>query len=74
MSTPATLHGTVKWFDSRKGYGFITVAGDSRNYFVHWSLIEGKGYRRLEEGEPVTFQPLHDLHKGWRATAVKRTP
>jgi superfamily II DNA/RNA helicase/cold shock CspA family protein len=47
--------GTIKWFDARKGFGFIERDGDS-DVFVHFSAIEGDGYRRLEEGQQVEFE------------------
>ena len=47
--------GTIKWFDARKGFGFIEREGDS-DVFVHFSAIEGDGYRRLEEGQTVEFE------------------
>ena len=46
--------GTVKWFSSEKGYGFITRE-DGPDVFVHFSAIEGQGYRNLEEGQKVEF-------------------
>jgi superfamily II DNA/RNA helicase/cold shock CspA family protein len=58
--TPSAIEGdwpsgTIKWFDARKGFGFIERAGDS-DVFVHFSAIEGDGYRRLEEGQQVEFE------------------
>ncbi len=47
--------GTVKWFSSDKGYGFISQE-DGPDVFVHFSAIEGSGYRRLEEGQQVEFE------------------
>ena len=47
--------GTVKWFNDHKGYGFITAEGDSEVY-VHFSAIEGKGFRTLHEGDQVEFE------------------
>jgi superfamily II DNA/RNA helicase/cold shock CspA family protein len=47
--------GTIKWFDARKGFGFIERDGAS-DVFVHFSAIEGDGYRRLEEGQQVEFE------------------
>ncbi|MGH7424672.1 MAG: cold-shock protein, partial [Candidatus Methylomirabilales bacterium] len=46
--------GTVKWFSSEKGYGFISRP-DGDDVFVHFSAIEGSGYRNLEEGQKVEF-------------------
>ena len=47
--------GTVKWFNAEKGYGFIAQEGGP-DVFVHFSAIEGNGYRNLEENERVTFE------------------
>jgi len=47
--------GTVKWFNDVKGYGFI-AAEDTREVFVHFSAIEGNGFRTLHEGERVEFE------------------
>jgi CspA family cold shock protein len=47
--------GTVKWFNSEKGYGFIQREGGS-DLFVHYSAIQGGGYRSLEEGQAVEFE------------------
>ena len=46
--------GTVKWFNERKGYGFISAEGED-NVFVHHAAIEGRGFRTLHEGEEVEF-------------------
>ena len=47
--------GTVKWFDEKKGYGFITEDG-GKDVFVHYSAIIGDGFRKLAEGDKVTFE------------------
>jgi CspA family cold shock protein len=47
--------GTVKWFNAEKGYGFIQREGGS-DLFVHYSAIQGNGYRSLEEGQAVEFE------------------
>uniref|UniRef100_A0A7S1SY55 CSD domain-containing protein n=2 Tax=Eukaryota TaxID=2759 RepID=A0A7S1SY55_9CHLO len=49
------LTGTVKWFDSTKGYGFISPANGSSDVFVHQSVIHAPGFRSLAEGEEVEF-------------------
>lgn len=46
--------GTVKWFNSEKGFGFIEVEG-GQDVFVHFSAIQGDGFKTLEEGQRVTF-------------------
>jgi CspA family cold shock protein len=61
--------GTVKWFNSEKGYGFIAVDGGS-DVFVHYSEIQGTGYRSLEEGQRVEFE-LTEGAKGPQAAGVK---
>ncbi len=47
--------GTVKWFNAEKGYGFISREGGP-DVFVHYSAIQGSGYRSLEEGQAVEFE------------------
>lgn len=47
--------GTVKWFNSEKGFGFIEVEG-GEDVFVHFSAITGDGFKTLEEGQPVEFE------------------
>ncbi len=60
--------GTVKWFNPRKGYGFI-ASTDGRDIFVHYSSISGDGYKSLAEGDPVTFDVVEG-DKGLRAENV----
>jgi CspA family cold shock protein len=62
------LEGTVKWFNPRKGYGFI-AAEDGKDIFVHYASIEGDGYKTLNEGDPVTFE-IVEGEKGLRAEHV----
>jgi cold shock protein len=50
----ATTTGTVKWFNAEKGFGFISRVG-GEDVFVHFSAIQGDGYRNLEEGQRVEF-------------------
>lgn len=62
--------GTVKWFSREKGYGFISrESGD--DVFVHYSSIEGSGFRNLDEGEQVEFE-VEQSPKGPQAANVKR--
>ena len=49
------LNGTVKWFNSTKGFGFITPSNGSKDVFVHFSGIVGTNYRSLNEGDKVEF-------------------
>jgi CspA family cold shock protein len=60
--------GTVKWFNPRKGYGFIADK-DGRDIFVHYASISGEGYKTLNEGEPVSFDVVEG-EKGLRAENV----
>lgn len=48
--------GTVKWFNSEKGFGFIAVDGGGADVFVHFSAIDASGYRTLEENQRVEFE------------------
>ncbi|MDF3292511.1 MULTISPECIES: cold-shock protein [Streptomyces] len=48
--------GTVKWFNAEKGFGFITQDEGGPDVFVHYSAIEGSGYRSLEEGQRVEYE------------------
>jgi cold shock protein len=60
--------GKVKWFNTRKGYGFIS-ASDGPDIFVHYSNISGDGYRTLAEGDTVNFD-IAEGEKGLRAENV----
>jgi len=62
--------GTVKWFDSKKGFGFI-LNPDGIDVFVHFSSIEGDGFRSLKDGEQVEYDQVTGA-KGLSAQAVKR--
>lgn len=61
--------GKVKWFNDSKGYGFIE-GSDGKDVFVHYSSIDGDGYRSLEEGAKVEYDVVQDS-KGPRASNVK---
>ncbi len=63
--------GTVKWFDGEKGYGFIAPDEGGEDLFVHYSAIEGSGFRSLEEGERVSYEPTRG-RKGEQAAKVRR--
>ena len=64
--------GKVKWFSNVKGYGFIEKEGGGPDVFVHYSAIQGEGYKTLEEGDLVTFDVVQG-DKGVQATNVVRT-
>ena len=61
--------GTVKWFDNRKGYGFIAPEGGAKDVFVHFSAIGGDGFKTLAEGDAVEFEIVSGP-KGDQATNV----
>ena len=61
--------GTVKWFNNEKGYGFISRE-DGPDLFVHYTAIEGSGYRSLEEGQAVEFEVTQGP-KGDQAQSVR---
>ena len=63
--------GTVKWFNTTKGYGFIARESGS-DVFVHYSAIQGTGYRSLDEGQHVEFVVVHG-EKGPQAKDVEVT-
>ncbi len=63
------MKGTVKWFNSNKGYGFISPE-EGEDVFVHFSSIESEGYKSLEEGQAVEFE-VTDGPKGLQASNVK---
>jgi CspA family cold shock protein len=63
--------GTVKWFNDSKGFGFIKLVDDDADVFVHYSQIEGDGFRTLEEVQSVQFE-LRDGPKGRFAQAVTK--
>jgi CspA family cold shock protein len=65
----AKFKGTVKWFNESKGYGFIS-RDDGTDIFVHYSAIEGEGFRTLRQGQRVEFDVV-DSPKGPRADKVR---
>ena len=63
-------NGTVKWFNEGKGYGFISPADGSADIFVHFSAIQGGGFKTLQEGQAVSYD-VEKGPKGLQATNVK---
>ena len=61
------LMGSVKWFDPKKGYGFI-VGEEGKDIFVHYSCIEADGFRTLRDGDEVEYE-LRDSEKGLQASS-----
>ncbi len=62
--------GQVKWFDPKKGFGFI-VGPEGQDVFVHYSQIQGDGFRSLKDGESVEYELIQG-DKGWQAREVHR--
>ena len=67
----AFTNGRVKWFDPKKGFGFIVGPG-GQDVFVHYSQIGGDGFKSLADDEPVEYD-LIEGDKGWQAREVRRT-
>jgi CspA family cold shock protein len=63
--------GTVKWFDPKKGFGFI-IGPSGQDIFVHYTKIDGEGFRVLKDGSTVVYD-ANLTDKGWHATRVVRT-
>ena len=66
------MTGKVKWFDDKKGYGFIELDDGSGDVFVHYTAIEMDGFKSLSKGQPVEFDVI-EAEKGRQATSVKGT-
>nr|AMY26730.1 cold shock protein B [Bacillus subtilis] len=64
------LEGKVKWFNSEKGFGFIEVEGQD-DVFVHFSAIQGEGFKTLEEGQAVSFE-IVEGNRGPQAANVAK--
>ena len=61
--------GSIKWFNESKGFGFISQENDGEDVFVHYSAIQGDGFKTLAEGQKVTFE-TEQGPKGLQATSV----
>jgi CspA family cold shock protein len=72
VAAGAGRSGRVKWFNDQKGFGFISD-DDGQDVFVHYGVIEGEGFKTLQEGETVQYA-FTDGPKGRRATRVVRNP
>jgi len=66
------MTGTVRWFEPKKGYGFIEPEDDAGDVFVHFGSIAGEGPKALEPGEKIQFEVVQAPH-GRQATQVRRT-
>ncbi len=65
--------GTVKWFNDRKGFGFIRIEGE-QDVFVHYSALQGEGFKTLKEADPVEFDLVEGAKGPQAANVVKTTP
>ena len=65
------MNGTVKWFNAEKGYGFIT-GEDGKDVFVHFSAIQGEGFKTLDEGQKVTYDLVQGTRGMQAANVVKQ--
>ncbi len=63
--------GKVKWFNDAKGFGFVTPDDGSKDVFVHFSSIQGEGFKSLAEGDKIEFE-VQESDKGPKAANVKK--
>lgn len=63
--------GRVRWFNDNKGYGFIQLEGSDADVFVHYSVIEGEGFKTLAEGQEVEFEIVSG-QRGLQAVSVRK--
>ena len=65
------MKGRVKWFNEKKGFGFVTSDEDGKDAFAHYSEIKGDGFKTLSDGELVEFDRI-DTEKGPKAQNIRR--
>lgn len=63
--------GTIKWFSDQKGYGFVTPEGGKKDVFVHFSALQGEGFKSLAEGQQVEFDIVSGPKGEQAANVVK---
>ncbi len=63
--------GVIKWFDNKKGFGFIAQGEGGQDVFVHFSCIDGEGFKTLEEGDRVEYE-VNQSDKGLKASKVTK--
>ncbi|MBX9707278.1 MAG: cold-shock protein [Caulobacteraceae bacterium] len=66
--------GTVKWYNSTKGYGFIEPSDGGKDVFVHVSAVEGAGMRGLNEGQTISYEVEKDRRTGKESAGQLKTP
>ena len=63
--------GVIKWFDNKKGFGFIAQDEGGQDVFVHFSVVQGEGFKTLDEGDRVEFEVVQS-DKGLKASSVTK--
>jgi CspA family cold shock protein len=63
--------GTIKWFSDQKGYGFVTPEGGKKDVFVHFSALQGEGFKTLAEGQLIQFDIVNGPKGEQAANVVK---